>query len=109
VSTGEKTMSYESAIGELESEWSAEGGFFWRIRQGQFVAEDFKRALKKVSAISIPEEAELPRRLVSLLWYVPVFMHWQAERVKESRGDVAGYTKAVTSMTNEIERLLGVP
>lgn len=102
-------MSYENAIVELESEWSPDNGFFWRIRQGQFVSSDFTRALKKISAISIVENAEVPRRLVSLLWYVPLFMHWQEDRVREAGSDPKAYARAITSMSNEIERLLGVP
>ena len=102
-------MSYEKEIDVLESEWSPEDGFFWRIRQGHFTPSDFERALKKVSAINIEEDTDVPRRLVSLLWYVPLFMQWQVDRVQESKGDVKAYTKAIATMTNEIERLLGVP
>lgn len=102
-------MGYENSIAELEAEWSPDDGFFWRIRQGQFRTIDFERALKKVSAISIEEDADVPRRLVSLLWYIPLFMQWQVERVQESKGDVKAYTTAITKMTNEIERLFGVP
>jgi hypothetical protein len=102
-------MSYDDAIVELESEWSPDSGFFWLIRQGNFAASEFERALKKVSSISISENAELPRRLVSLLWYVPIFMHWQTDRVREAKGDLVAYGKATTAMHNENERLLGVP
>lgn len=101
--------SYEKDIEALESEWSPEDGFFWRVRQGRFTTDEFQRALKKLSALSVVEDAKLPRRVVSLLWYIPLFMHWQVERVQESHGDVAGYTKAIAAMTNEIERILGVP
>jgi hypothetical protein len=102
-------MSYEKEIAALESEWSPEDGFFWCVRQGHFTPSDFERALKEVSAISIEEGADVPRRVVSLLWYIPLFMQWQVERVQENKGDVKAYTTAVTKMTNEIERLLGVP
>ena len=84
-------------------------GFFWRIRQGQFEVDDFKRTLQTISVLSIREDESAPNRLVSLLWYIPIFMHRQTERVQESGGDVAEYMKAATAMTNEIERLLGVP
>jgi hypothetical protein len=102
-------MSYEKEIDTLESEWSPEDGFFWRVRQGHFTTSDFERVLEKVSAISIEEDADVPRRVVSLLWYIPLFMQWQVERVQENRGDVKAYMTAITTMTNEIERLLGVP
>ncbi|MDI1447601.1 hypothetical protein [Polyangium sp. 6x1] len=102
-------MSYESEIEALESEWSLEDGFLGQVRQGRFSAEDFQRALGRLAAMSIEEDAEVPRRLVSLLWYIPIFMQWQVERVRELGGDVATYTSAIQLMTNEVERLLGVP
>jgi hypothetical protein len=102
-------MSYENEIDALESEWWPEDGFFWRVRQGEFIASEFERALKKVSAFSIAEDADVPRRLISLLWYIPLFMQWQTERLQENKCDVTAYAKAITTMTNEIERLLGVP
>lgn len=102
-------MNYKEAISMIEFEWQPEHGFFWNIRQGLFSEVEFTRALNKVSSISIPDEADLPKRLVSLLWYIPIFMHWQIERVGESGGDIAAYVKAITKMSNEIERLLGVP
>lgn len=102
-------MSYENDIDALESEWSPEDGFFWRIREGHFAVNDFERALKKISAITIAEEADVPRRIISLLWYIPLFMHWQVERVHENKGDVKAYGQAIVRMTTEIERLLGVP
>jgi hypothetical protein len=102
-------MNYEKEIEALESEWAPENGFFWGVRQGRFAEDEFRRALTKIAAISIAEDADVPRRVVSLLWYIPLFMQWQVERVEKSQGDVAAYMKAVTAMTNEIERLLGVP
>ena len=102
-------MSYQKEIEALESEWSPDAGFFWRVRQGEFSSDAFQRALKKLSAMSIAENSDVPRRVVSLLWYIPLFLQWQVERVQENNGDVAAYLGAITTMTNEIERLLGVP
>jgi len=102
-------MNYAKAIDALEAEWAMDSGFFWRIRHGIFVPGDFERALGKVSAIRIGENNEIPRRLVSLLWYAPLFMVWQVERVQEHSGDRPAYETAIARMTKEIERLLGVP
>lgn len=102
-------MGYENAIAELEAEWSPEDGFFWRVRQGQFNSTEFQRTLGIVSSIAIGETAEVPRRLVSLLWYAPEFMRWQEDRVREQGGDAVAYAKAIVAMRNEVERLLGVP
>lgn len=102
-------MIYANAINIIEAEWSPEDGFFWNLRHGRFMVEEFNLTLKKLSAVSIADDAKIPRRLVSLLWYIPLFMQWQNDRVQESGGDMTAYVKAITSMTNEIERLLGVP
>jgi len=66
-------MGYEKEIEAVEREWSFEDGFFWHLRQGHFSAGEFERTLAALGAISISDNAELPLRLVSLLWYGPVF------------------------------------
>lgn len=102
-------MNQEHLIRTLESEWEPEQGFFWRVRQGVFSEADFQRALSKVSSIEGFENELIERRLVSLLWYIPIFMHWQKDRVLEKGGDGEAYAKAIAAMTNQVERLLGVP
>jgi hypothetical protein len=102
-------MSYEKELRALESLWLPDTGFFWRVRQGHFDPTEFEHALRTVKAISIREDSDLPRRIVSLLWYIPLFMHWQTERVRERGGDSAAFERAATAMTTEVERLLGVP
>ena len=97
------------AISTIEAEWAFEGGFFWDLREGIFKQEEFERLTKKLSSISIPDDDRVPRRLVALLWYMPMFMQWQTDRVRENGGDVAAYENATTIVSNEIERLLGVP
>jgi hypothetical protein len=102
-------MHRNGSIAALEAEWEPESGFFWRIRQGMFVDADYQRALSKVRAISIPEDIDIPRRLVSLLWYIPLFMQWQMERLRDAGADLEAYTMAATAMSTEVERILGVP
>jgi hypothetical protein len=106
---GAWTMTLEREIELIESEWALDEGFFWQIRQGRFEPAEFQRALERVASLSLEDEAQLPRRIVSLLWYIPLFMQWQIERVRKKGGDADAYAKAITLMTNEIERLLGVP
>lgn len=107
-STGLK-MDYDKEIAALESEWSPDGGFFWRVRQGQFFVDRFQVVIEKISQISVREDAALPRRLISLLWYAPLFMSWQIERVHENGGDDEAYRRAIDLLTSEIERILGIP
>jgi hypothetical protein len=104
-------MAYEKEIELLEREWSPDDddGFFWCVRQGRFDEDKLQRVLRVLSEISLPEDACLPRRLVSLLWFIPIFMEWQVDRVNEMAGDPVRYRRAVGGITGEIERLLGGP
>jgi hypothetical protein len=36
-------------------------------------------------------------------------MEWNADRERESGGDMKVYSQAVNAITDEVERLLGVP
>ena len=102
-------MQLSQLVDLLEAEWAPEDGFFWKLRQGAFDARDFERARSVLARLSFQEDANLPRRLVSLLWYIPCFMEWQGPRVKEGGGDVDAYSNATATMTNLVEELLGVP
>jgi hypothetical protein len=51
----------------------------------------------------------VPKRLVSLLWYLPSFLAWQTERIAEKDGDRAAYERFVTEVFNALEQALGVP
>jgi hypothetical protein len=102
-------MSYSDSIAAIEEEWSLESGFLWKARQGQFDPVEFERTRKKLENIVINDSENVSRRMVSLLWYMPLFLNWQTERVREAGGDTDSYAQAVTSITNEIERILGTP
>lgn len=102
-------MNYEQTIAELEAEWSPEDGFFWRLRNDKFNADAFGRTLKILSSLHFAEDTLLPRRVVSLLWYIPIFMQWQIERVQMNNGDTSEYTLAANTLHNHVEKLLGIP
>lgn len=102
-------MNYEQAIAELEAEWSPEAGFFWRIRNGDFNAEGFERTLKILGSLHFDETSHIPRRIVSLLWYIPIFMQWQIERAQINGGDINKYSLAADTLHTHIEHLLGIP
>lgn len=102
-------MGLENFIASIESEWEPEAGFFWRIREGDFQKDEFERALQKFAAIPSASNQPVPARLVSVVWYVPIFMQWQVDRMRELRGDLAAYVTAVNKLTAEVERILGVP
>ena len=102
-------MDIEDCIPGIEAEWEVETGFFWLTRQGDFRKDDFERTLGKLAAVPSMTEQSVPARLVSVVWYIPIFMEWQKDRVRESGADPAEYERATTQLTNEVERILGVP
>jgi hypothetical protein len=102
-------VEFENAIAELESFWEPDKGVFWQLRQGNFVESELRRFLAWIGRLQVEEEVALPRRLVAMLWYLPLFMQWQTDRVRTAGGDLAAYSRAITEVTNELERILGVP
>ena len=99
----------ENFIKSIESEWEPEEGFFWKVREGNFEDAEGRRALSKVAAVPTLTDQTIPVRLVSVLWYVPLFLEWQVDRVRKNGGNVAEYQALIDRFTTEIERILGLP
>jgi hypothetical protein len=105
-------MATESeVIARLESVWSEPAGFLWNLRNGLYSAEGAARLndlLIDIKHFLAGREA-LPKRMVALMWYIPLVMEWNAHRVADQGGDV----KAVQLSTNRcrelLESILGVP
>lgn len=102
-------MDIESAINELEAFWEPDNGVFWQLRHGNFNEGEVGRFISWLERFKFEDDTALPRRLVSLLWYVPLFMQWQSDRIQEAGGDAMAYSQAITAVRNELERILGVP
>jgi hypothetical protein len=102
-------MDWADIISGIELEWEPDRGFFWKLRQGVFGRTDFDRTLGKLASVPSMAEPNLPSRLVSVIWYIPIFMRWQADRVHERGVDPKEYVTATNLMTAEVERILGVP
>ncbi len=102
-------MDLQLVIGRIENEWTEPNGFFFKLRKGEFDAASLERVIDALGAIQIGDAAYIHRRLVSLLWYMPVFMEWQIERVKEREGDTESLNKSIVHIRNQLEIILGVP
>jgi hypothetical protein len=98
-------MTFEIYISAIEEEWEPETGFFWRIRQGDFRKDDFERTLRKLAAVPNTTEQLLPARFVSVVWYIPIFMEWQRDRVRECGVNPDEYAVATNHLMNEVERI----
>jgi len=81
-------MSLGQFIEQLDREWELDG-FLGRVGVGQFAEEEAEHFLKLLRGLHVEENALVPKRLLSLLWYLPIFLIWQRERVALAGGDAA--------------------
>lgn len=102
-------MNPVSIIAQLEEQWDLDHGFLGRLRMGQFDPQRLAQLVRILDGIDLQGAVTVNRRLVSLLWFMPMFMSWQDKRVQDAGGDLAGYRKACCDIENSIIRILGVP
>jgi hypothetical protein len=101
-------MNFGEVIERLECEWDS-GGFFDHVRNGNYDPNKAQDILRILNSINTDEDEMLPKRLVALLWYLPSFLTWQSERVKERSQDGLAYDKFVNEVQNSLEQILGTP
>jgi len=103
-------MNSEELIALIEAEWDLDNGFFGRLRQGQFDAAGHSRCKQSLDRIrrDVQNTDVVSRRLVSLVWYIPLFMSWQTERVRGSLGPQE-YQRMTNEIQTIVQEILGVP
>jgi len=101
-------MTLDDLIRALDAAWDIPG-FLGHLREGQFSEAEAAAFLKLLQSIDLGAERCVPKRLVSLLWYLPSFLQWQEERVAERGGDLQAYRRFTTKAHNILEEVLGVP
>jgi hypothetical protein len=74
-----------------------------------FDRDGFEQMRQLLQSVSVTEEPRLDRRFVALLWYIPLFMTWQRERVAEAGVDPHEYDRATNEVGSLVEGILGVP
>jgi hypothetical protein len=102
-------MRTDELIQTLESHWDADG-FLDAVRRGKFDPDAGRAFLDYLHRIAIDEDELVPKRLLSLLWYLPLFLEWQKARIEElNPSEVASYGRFVTEVHNILEEVLGIP
>jgi hypothetical protein len=101
-------MDLNWIIERLDVEWDT-NGFFDLIRNGFYDAEQAQSILSTLRAIRIGQDECVPKRLVSMLWYLPSFLVWQTERVAEAGGDRVSYERFISDVYNTLEDVLSTP
>jgi hypothetical protein len=99
----------EEWIRAIEAEWEMPLGFFGALREGHLDESAASRTLRILVGIHIENASQINRRLVALLWSIPLFMTWQKDRVVEKGGRADALDRWTTRLTNELERVLGMP
>jgi hypothetical protein len=102
-------METKMLITELEDEWDLDTGFLGKLRLGIFDSDGFEQLLEKLRSFQSSNEKMIDRRLVSLIWYIPLFMFWQRERFFDQKPDYCNIDQAINQITSIIESILGTP
>jgi|SRR5665213_478292 len=97
----------KNLIAELEAAYDLDEGFLGLLRGGHFDSLARDRFLHLLEGVDLGTSAVIDRRLVALLWYVPLFMQWQQERLDDE--EKSYLLAAIDQVTNQLERILGVP
>ena len=99
----------QAFIDALSQEWSEPNGFFYLLRMGSLDIAGAQNMRSLLASAEVHEHASLPRHVVSLLWFIPIFMTWNFDRCVKHGCDPDMYEYFATQYDNEIMRLLGVP
>lgn len=97
----------DALIGRLEAEYDLENGFLGLLRGGHFDTRAADRFLRLLGTIDLGDGDVIHRRVVTLLWFIPVFLQWQEHRLDED--EWAALRRVIDAATNQLERILGIP
>jgi len=101
------TQHAKQLVSDLEAEYDQEEGFLGLLRTGHFDSLARDRFLRLLQSIDLGTGGSIDRRVVALLWYVPLFMQWQERRLDAD--ERKALQAAANRVTSELERILGVP
>jgi hypothetical protein len=99
----------DDLIAALEHEWDLGEGFLGKLREGTFDPAGLERLMRLLDGIDIGDAPEVNRRLVSLLWFMPLFMEWQRERADKHGVDPQALVHAIDRVQTAMWKLLGCP
>lgn len=100
--------SLQELVEKLDLEYDRSEGFLGLLRTGVFDPQGASRLLGLLSSLELGD-GPVDRRLVQLLWYMPIFLQWQRERFELSGGDVEAVESTLNEVVLILEGVLGVP
>lgn len=96
-------------VDSLDLEWDQDTGFLGQLRTGVLDREAYQRFMSLLQSIELQGDT-MNRRLVKVLWFIPLYMEWQTERLQRTSGISAiEYSRYKADVLDILYRLLGVP
>ncbi len=94
-------MKIADSIKLIENEYDLETGVIGKLRGLEFDKAGFERLVAIFKEIEIDNDPKIDKRFVSLVWYIPIFMTWQARAIEN---DIA--VKEINKYSEEIAHIL---
>ncbi len=101
-------MSQDEYIQELEKYWDKDG-LCGHLREGQFDAAVAEELLQFLRSMKFEDDVPLKKRLVELIWYLPLFLTWQVERVENDEALYPLYSNLCAGVIGILEDKIGAP
>jgi len=103
-------MKLDDLLDQIEQAWAVPEGVLYRLRQGEFDKRAMDHLVELLRQLEVDAASQyLPKRMVRLLWMMPIFVEWQNERVAEQGGSEEDVLKYGNMIYAEIQRLMGIP
>jgi hypothetical protein len=100
------TTAIESIIARIDAEYDRDDGFIGRLRSGIYDPDGANRLLTVLNEIELGD-GPINRRLVSLLWFMPLIVGWQKPRLQARDAELV--EGLLNQIVNILQRVLGVP
>lgn len=98
----------DDLIKRLDLEYDRSDGFLGLLRTGEFDPRGAARLLELLRSLELGD-GPVDRRLVQLLWYLPIFLQWQKERFALRGADTEPIEATMNEVVSILEDVLGSP
>ena len=97
----------KNILKQLEYAWS--DGFFFNLRNGTFEEQEYEKLKICFDSLKGTEIDFSNKRVIELLWFIPLFILWQEERLTLKGMPKDKFDEVFNFFYNECEDLLGLP
>lgn len=100
-------MEASEWVSPVEAFWAEPDGALYRLRMGEPDWSGLQDLVDLLKRIDVSGSDLLPKRFVSVLWYLPRFIERQLPRLDED--DRPRLRRVEIMVTDELGRILGIP